>query len=119
MDFNDDQFLDVCQNIEAGLTAEYLNNPNLTDAMCIFALDHAVIAIKQRFGFARNESVSTDANLQGIIQYCVELGLARIDDTQGFTLKEYVIRLEKIKRSVKRHSAYGKRAYFEFIKKYM
>ena len=29
-DFNEDQHLDVCQNIEAGLVQDYRNNPQLT-----------------------------------------------------------------------------------------
>ncbi len=39
MDFNDDQHIDVCKNIEVGLCQQYEQNPGLTDGQCIFALD--------------------------------------------------------------------------------
>lgn len=56
MRLNDDKFLDVYQNIEAGLKTQYERHPGLTDERCAFALDQAKIAVKQRFGFAKNES---------------------------------------------------------------
>ena len=119
-DFNEDQHLDVCQNIEAGLVQDYRNNPQLTDARCIMALDSAKIAIKQQFGFALNESVSTDPVLQGVIAWCVTVGMERIDKLNALTLKEYVARIEKIKKSVIIHSdgVAGGRRYYEFIKRF-
>nr|WP_181377658.1 hypothetical protein [Polaromonas sp. W11N] len=60
MRLSDDKFLDICQNIEAGLKIQYERNPGLTDARCAFALDQAKIAVKQRFGFAKNESLVDD-----------------------------------------------------------
>ena len=94
MQFENDDHLDVCQNIEVGLKEEYENNNNLTDIKTIFALENAKIAIKQEFGFAINE----------------------IND---LNLKEYVKRIDKIKRSVERHSEYGRRGYYEFIKDFV
>lgn len=119
MDFYDDDHIDVCQNIEALLKLQYELHPQLTDSLCIVALDNTKIAIKQQFGFAQNESVSGLAEIQGIITVCVELGIERVGKVNALTLKEYVARLEKIKRSVARHMTYGNRAYYEFIKKYV
>jgi hypothetical protein len=119
MNFNDDEHADVCQNIEAGLREQYELNQNLTDAKCIFALENAKTAIKKEFGYAKNEKITSTEELLGVIDWCVALGLERIDKTNGLTLKEYVARIEKIRKSVKRHSAYGRRGYYEFIKQYV
>ena len=118
MGFEDDEYLDVCQNIEFGLMKEYENNPDLTDMTCIFALEHAKIAIKKQFGFASNEKVTDLEEVRGIIDWCVTLGLGRVKENQDLPLKEYVKRIEKVKKSVKRHSKFGARAYYEFIKKF-
>jgi len=119
MDFNDDEHIDTCQNIEVGLKAEYERLPQLTDAQCIFALEHAKIAVKKEFGFAKNERVTNKEEAQGIINWCVDIGKARIDKINNLTLIEYINRIEKIRRSVNRHSKYGSRGYYEFIRKYV
>ncbi len=119
MDFNDDDHIDVCQNIEFGLKEQYEQNLAITDSMCIFALDNAKIAIKKKFGFAKNEKVTTMEEIQGIINWCVSLGLERIEKVNDLSLKEYIGRIEKIRKSVKRHSKYGVRGYYEFIKDYV
>lgn len=119
MSFNDDKHLDVCQNIEVGLKRQYEANPRLTDSICIFALDNAKIAIKQQFGYARNESVSPAEDAQGIIAWCVSLGQNRIGKVNDLTLKEFVARLEKIRRSVALHAGAGSRSYYEFIRDYL
>jgi hypothetical protein len=119
MSSNDNQHLDVCQNIEAVIKRQYDLNPQLTDALCVFALDNVKIAIKQRFGFARNEQVTGSPPVQNLINGLTELGLARIEKINALTLKEYVACLEKIKKSVIRHSSDGSRGYYEFIKNYL
>ncbi len=119
-DFNDDKHLDVCQNIEVGLKLQYEAQAALTDAVCILALDSAKIAIKKHFGFAKNERVSDHPLAKGIIDWCVAVGIERIDKINGLTLAEYVARIEKIKRSVIRHSTDGgPRAYHEFIRNFV
>ena len=118
-DFNDDEHIDVCENIEVALKLEYENNPGLTDTLCIFALDNAKIAIKQSFGFAKNERVKTQPNTEGIINSCLEIGKVRIDNVNNLSLKEYLKRIDKVQASVKRHSSFGTRGYYEFIKKYV
>jgi hypothetical protein len=118
-DLSDDPHLDVCQNIEFGLRAQYDRSPTLTDTQCMFALDSAKVAIKQQFGYAKNERVTVLPGTEGIIDWCVSIGQARIGDASDMTLKEYVARLEKIKRSVKRHSEAGPRGYYEFIREFL
>jgi hypothetical protein len=118
MDFNDDKHLDVCQNIEFGLKREYERNPHLTDSLCILALENAKVAAKQQFGYAKNEPVSSTNEIQGVIQWCVAIALERVGKVNDLTLKEFLARLEKIKRSVELHSGAGSRSYFEFIRKY-
>ena len=119
MDFNDDEHLDVCQNIEFGLTREYDQNPRLTDSQCILALDAAKIAVKQHFGFAQSESFSRAPEIQGIIERCVAIATERVALINDLTVKEYVNCLEKIKRSVQRHSGTNPRSYYQFIKQFM
>ncbi len=119
MDFNDDEHLDICQNMEVGLRKQYELHPELTDTMCIFALENSKTAIKKEFGFAKNERITTMREVQGIIDWCVALGLERIDKVNNLTLKEYLARIEKIRKSVKRHSTFGSRGYYEFIKQYV
>jgi hypothetical protein len=121
MSFSDDQHMDVCQNIEVGLKLQYERDPQLTDAQCIMALDNAKIAIKHQFGFAPNESVSSNAALQGVIDWCVGVGMERIGKINDLTLKEYVARLEKIKQSVILHAdgVPSRRRYYEFIQRFV
>lgn len=114
-----EKHLDVYQNIEFGLKMEYEKNPNLTDSKTIFGLENASIAIKQQFGYANNQRVVTDHEIQGIIDCCVDIGNNRIDKINNLTLKEYTTILDTIKRSVKRHSEYGRRGYYEFIRNYV
>ena len=119
MDFGDDKHLDVCQNIEVGLKQQYETNQHLTDTICIFALENAKVAVKKSFGFAQNERVSSATEVQGIIDWCVGVGRERIGKVNDLTIKEYVTRIEKIKRSVARHAADGSRSYYEFIKNFL
>lgn len=119
MNLMEDEHLDVCQNIECGLKKQYELNPLLTDAICIFALENAKIAIKKQYGFAKKESVTDMAEAQGIIQWCIDLGLQRIDKINHLTLKEYVGKLDKVRKSMIRHSAYGRRGYYEFIRNFV
>jgi hypothetical protein len=120
MDFNDDSHLDVCQNIEVGLKAQYELHPELTDSLCVFGLEHGIIAIKQKFGYANNMKISNDPLIQGIIKWCVEIGEERIGKLNNLTLQEYVARIKKIRKSVILHSSLGgQRGYYEFIKDYV
>jgi hypothetical protein len=119
MDFNDDEHIDVCQNIEVGLRDQYELRPELTDTQSMFALDNAKIAIKKEFGYARNEHVTYTEEIQGIINWCVAVGLERIDKVNNLTLKKYINKLEKIQKSMERHSKFGARGYYEFIKNYV
>ena len=118
-DYNNDEHIDVCQNIEVGLKVQYELHNDLTDSQCIFALDNAKIAIKKEYGYAKNERVVKSETTKGIIDVCIDIGKERIDKVNNLTLKEYINRIEKIKRSVKRHSEYGTRGYYEFIKRFV
>ncbi len=114
MVFENDEHLDICQNIEFGLMKQYEINPALTDSLCIFALDQAKVAIKQSFGFAANERVTDNEQVKGIIDWCVAVGVQRVKKDGDLSLKEYVKRIEKVKKSVKRHSLFGPRGYYQF-----
>jgi len=116
MGFEDDEHLDVCQNIEFGLKAEYEANPELTDTICMYALDNAKVAVKKKLGYAKNEKVTDLDCAKGIIDWCVRIGLQRIGG--DLPLKEYLKRIEKVKKSVRRHSVNGTRAYYEFIRQF-
>jgi predicted PolB exonuclease-like 3'-5' exonuclease len=119
VDLDNDEHLDVCQNIEVGLKEQYELHEDLTDTLCVFALEAAKTAVKQRFGYAKNEKVTDHPLAQGIIAWCVSVGVERVDKVNNLTLKDYLNRVDKIKRSVKRHSSMGSRAYYEFIKNYV
>lgn len=119
MNFRDDPHLDVCQNIEFRLKGEYEKNPDLSDSKVINALENAKIAIKQQFGYAKNEKFISEDQTEGIIKLCKIIGVERVGKVNNLTLKEYLNRIDKIMRSVKRHSEYGRRAYYDFIKNYV
>ena len=119
MNFNDDKFLDVCQNIEEGLKVEYERNSDLTDERCAFALDQAKIAVKQNFGFGMNESCRVAPELQGIVDWCVVVAAKRVDNTSGPTLKEFLTRMDKVNRSIRRHAQDGSRSYYNFIRDFL
>lgn len=117
--FENNLFLDICQNIEVILKLVYETQSDMSDTLCMLGLDNAKIAIKQEFGFAKNEHVSDRPEFATMIAHCVELGKRRMAEDPSLTLKEYVAQLDKIKRSVTRHNAYGSRGYYEFIKNYV
>ena len=119
MSLNDDKFLDVCQNIEAGLKVEYERNSDLTDERCAFALDQAKIAVKQKFGFGMNESCRVAPEQQGIVDWCVEVAAKRVDNASGPSLKEFLARMDKVNRSIRRHAQDGKRSYYSFIREFL
>ena len=119
MDFDDDEHLDVCQNIEAGLKQQYERHADLTDSICIFALENAKIAVRKHCGFAKNDKVTDHPLAKGVIDWCVAVGSERIGKINNLTMAEYLARIEKIKRSVVRHSAYGSRSYYDFIRNFV
>jgi hypothetical protein len=91
----------------------------LTDSACMNALDAAKIAVKQHFGYAKNERFVATALTTGVIDWCVAVADEQGGKLNSLTLKEYVTQIENIKRSVTRHSQDGDRRYFAFIKKYV
>ena len=119
MSNTDDIYLDICQQIEVGLKLEYERNAGLTDAKCSYALDKAKIAVKQRFGYGANESSRVDADLQGIVDWCVAVAGERVNESTGPTLKEFLARIEKVNRSVRRHARDGARSYYAFIRAFL
>lgn len=113
------QELYLCQAIETGLSTQYHLLPELTDGLCIVALDNAILALKQKFGFARNETVLCRPAIDGIVAHVVDIGLVSIGNQADLTLKDYIAIINKVKKSVIRHSAFGPRAYFDFVKDYV
>lgn len=110
--------LSLCLAIETGLAAQYHIKPELTDALCIIGLDNAIVALKQKLGFAKNEVVLSRPAIDGIVAHVANVGIDNVN-IDGLTLKDYVAVVNKIKRSVMRHSAFGPRAYFGFVKDYV
>ena len=86
---------------------------------CGFGTDSRFRFPDSPFGFAKNESVTGAQDAQGIIEWCVIVGMERIGKVNDLTLKEYVARLEKIKGSVANHASSGNRDYYEFIRNFM
>ena len=119
VDIEDDKHLDVCQTIEVGLKQQYERHVDLTDSLSIFALENARTAIRKHFGYAKNEKVTDHPLAKGIVEWCVAVGIERIGKVNNLTLPEYIARIEKIKRSVKLHSDYGARGYYEFIRNFV
>ncbi|NHZ81575.1 hypothetical protein F2P44_20175 [Massilia sp. CCM 8695] len=109
----------LCQAIETGLIAQYRMQPDMTDGLCIVALDNAIVALKQKFGFARNETVLSRPAIDGIVAHVVELGVKHIGNQDGLTMKDYIAVINTIRKSVIRHSACGPHAYFNFVKDYV
>lgn len=119
MHWEKDDHLDVCQNIEFGLKKEYEKNEALTDSKTVNSLENAKIAVKQAFGFSKNEKVVLDEQSTGIINWCVLIAKERVNQINNLSLKEYVTQIDKVKRSVERHSKFGRRGYYEFIKDFI
>ena len=113
---NEDK-LSILQDIETALKGIYEGNLELTDTLCVLSLENARIAFKQKLGFSKNEQVTDSPYAQEIIESCVKIGLTLVES--GVDSKEYLRCLEKVKNSVKRHSEYGPRGYYEFVKKYV
>jgi hypothetical protein len=116
---NSGQELSLCNFIETGLSAIYETTPDLTDGMCILGLDNSVIALKHHFGFARNETVLSRPGIDDIVEHVVDVGIRATDEVNDVTLKDFIGVINKIKKSVIRHSAFGPRAYYDFIKNYV
>ena len=49
------------------------------------------------------------------MNWCVELVAKRVDNANGPTLKEYLARMDQVRRPVRRHAPDVKRSYFNFI----
>ena len=118
MKFQDDQFLYICQEIEAELCAEYRENPALTDQRCIYALDRTKVVVKQAFGFSLNESPQITPEIESISRRIVGVAKKHINTSNGPSLKEFNTRIDKISRSIRRHAKDGSRSYFEFIQEF-
>ncbi|WP_426107834.1 hypothetical protein [Massilia sp. TSP1-1-2] len=114
-----DRELLLCHAIETGLSAQYHLIPELTDALCIIGLDNSIIALKQKFGFAKNEMVLRHPAIDGIVAHVVNLGVDSIGNAGELTLKDFIGVINKIRKSVIRHSVFGPRAYFDFVKDYV
>ena len=119
MDPKNDLQLGICQAIETHLRAEYEAIPELTDALCIVGLDNSIIAVKQKFGFAKNEKVLNHPAIDGIVAHVVDIGVDNIGKDNDVTLKDYVALITSIKKSVIRHSSFGPCAYYEFIRNFV
>ena len=116
---DDDKYIDICQDIEIGLKNAYESNASLTDDRCAYALDRAKIAVKQRFGFAIKESCNVAPDLQVILDSCVEVAVAHVNKPNGPDLREFLALIEKVRRSVRRHSQDGNRAYYNFVRQFL
>ena len=66
-----------------------------------------------------NESIAVGPELQGIVDWCVQVAGDRVNDATGPTLKEFLTRMDKVGRSVKRHSSDGRRAYYLFVRDFL
>jgi hypothetical protein len=75
--------------------------------------------LKQKFGFARNETVLSRPTIDGIVAHVVDLGVDSIGKMGEPTLKDYIAVVYKIKKSVIPHSASGPRAYYDFVQDYV
>jgi hypothetical protein len=119
MSLPDKKQLALLKIIETELKTVYENDPKLTDSLCELALDNAKIAVKQQFGYALNETIRQTPASEGVIVLMTLLGKRIVEENPDITLKDFLNTLEKVKRSVARHSAEGKRAYYEFIRNYV
>ena len=60
-------------------------------ALCMLGLYNAVIAIKQAFGFAKNEMIFDHSAIKSVIAHVVDIGLNNIGKEDGLTLNEYIV----------------------------
>lgn len=115
----EDTYLLLLMDIETGLVGEYERNPNLTDSQCIFGLENAKIAVKQHFGFGKSETIKHHPEIDNIIEGCVQVADKYVGKIDNITPKDFITQIDKIIRSVQRHSEYGHRSYYKFIKDYV
>ena len=111
--------LAMLQGIESALVVEYDKNQDLTDLKVAHAVDHAKIAVKQMYGFAKKETVSDAEDIQGIILSCKEVGKKWIDENEEIDSREFCRLLDKVKRSIEKHSTQGLRGYYEFVREFV
>jgi len=88
--------LSLCMAIETALSAQCRLKPELTNALCIIGLDNAIIALKQKLGFARNETVLSRPVIDDIVAPVVSIGVDNVN-IDGLTLKNFVAVVHKIK----------------------
>jgi hypothetical protein len=117
---NVEKFLDVLQNIEAGLARIYGENDLMTDSVVMMALDKGKIAVKQQFGYAKSQNGTPSNQVEKlVIGIIVEIGLMRIGKINNLKLDDYISLIDKVNRSVDTHRQHGIRGYYDFIKNYV
>jgi hypothetical protein len=89
----------------------------LSDAAVAFALDVGKIATKQQYGFAKSQNGTAGPEQQAIVLHVVAVGAKHIG--KNLTLDTYVKCIDQVRRSVERHSSYGVRGYYEFIRGFL
>ena len=109
----------MLKELESALVDEYRGNSQLQDLKVAMALDHAKVALKQEFGFAKKETVSDEWLIQGIIEKVKVIGCKWIADHEDIDVRCVVSLVDKVKRSVNRHSSHGLRGYYEFVKNFV
>ena len=117
--FKSDTHMAVCQAIEQVLLSHYRLQDELSDPQSVFALDKTKIALKKQFGFAKNEVLAPHELTQNLVDDLLEMGLIIIEQDKTMPLKEFIDLLDKVKKSVQRHSNYGSRGYFLFIQQHL
>ncbi len=119
MNLADDPHLRILQQIEIALAQEFQANDHLLDLKVAFALGAAIIAFKKTQGYAKNESVSGDHDIQGIISACIRIAKEHVKPTGPLLASDFIKCIEKVQRSVERHANHGPRAYFNFVRRYL
>lgn len=85
------RLLPLAEKIERALMQEYQRTPALTDVLCIFGIENARIAIRQHFGFGRNERLSVGPETRGVVDACVAIAKEHVDEDAGLSMKEFLV----------------------------
>ena len=68
---------------------------------------------------SKNETVLRHPAIDGIVAQVVDIAVGYVEPAGSLSVKEYVALIGTIKNSVARDSAFGPRAYYEFIRAYV
>ncbi len=132
-EFNEEEYLDVLQNIEAALVSIYQDNPDMTDYTAMAAVEK----LARTYQFEAEGRLKSPPSMNGLTQAAYDqmqfmcewrLGRVTMESQQGnplaindpVTIPEIVACLKRIRRSIELwNKEGGRRGYFEYVRQFL